>query len=169
MIISLLWLFTDSFLFLKQTLSEKNFMGVNEKISYSLFISGLLGATFYCLRSMYQRLGEAYTPISGDSQAPTIVLNIRVWFFWYVYRPIQGGVLALILLTLVNSKLLNLKSLDENSFTSLYTQIGIGFLAGLGSHELIHKIEEIIKVLFAKSKTTGSNSADKVKDNRGNQ
>ena len=40
---------------------------------------------------------------------------------------------------------------DENSFTSLYTQIALGFLAGLGSHELIHKIDEIIKVLFAKS------------------
>lgn len=167
LIVALSWLFTDSFYRIKLNLSEKNLMGLNEKVTYSLFMAGVLGATFYCLRAMYQRLGEAYTPIGGGDCQPNKVLNIKVWFFWYLYRPIQGGVLGLILLSLINSHLLTSKSVDENSLTSLYTQIAIGFLAGLGSHELIHKIDEIIKVLFAKSKIASSNSIQKVKENEG--
>lgn len=166
---SLLWLFTDAFYGFKINLRTKNLMDINEKVTYSLFMAGVLGATFYCLRAMYQRLAEAYTPISGRIAEPNKVLNIKVWFFWYLYRPIQGGVLALILLSLVNSHLLTAKNLDNNSFTELYTQIAVGFLAGLGSHELIHKIDEIIKVLFAKSKIAATNSKQKVKENNGEE
>lgn len=167
LIMAMLWLFTDSFLYVKLSLSEKNYMGLNEKVTYGLFMAGVLGGTFYCLRSLYQRLGEAYTPIGNKEAEPNKVLNIKVWFFWYLFRPLQGGVLALVLLSLINSHLLVVQKLDENSISSFYTQIAVGFLAGLGSHELIHKIEEIIKVIFAKSKLTGSNSEKKVKENNG--
>lgn len=167
LITSGLWLFTDSFLYVKLTLNEKNFMGLNEKVTYGLFMAGVLGGTFYCLRSMYQRLGEAYSPIGGKEPEPKKVLNIKVWLFWYVFRPLQSGVLALVLLSLVSSHLLVDPTLDEDALSSFYTQIAIGFLAGIGSHELIHKIEEIIKVMFAKSKITGSSSEQKVNENKG--
>lgn len=164
LLFSLCWLFSDAFLDIKITLKESNFMGLNEKVTYSLFLSGMLGATFYCLRGIYQRIGQAYTPINGVPE-PLKNFNIKAWLFWYLFRPLQGGVLALILLALVNSRLLTAPDLNESTINSFHTQIAIGFLAGFGSHELIHKIEEIIKVLFAKSKISGSNSEEKVKEN----
>lgn len=164
---STLWLFTDSFYHIKTSLSTSNLMGLNEKVTYGLFTAGMLGGSFYCLRGLYQRLGEAYTLISGEIPEPKKVLNIKVWLFWYLFRPIQGGILALILLSLVNSKLLVSNNLDSSSVGSFYTQVAVGFLAGFGSHELIHKIEEIIKVTFAKAKSSSSGSAQKVKENKG--
>ncbi|MNY10785.1 hypothetical protein D3C86_1437810 [compost metagenome] len=92
-------------------------------------------------------------------------INIKTWFFWYLYRPIQGGVLALILLSLLNSNLISIKQFTPENIKSYYTLISIGFLSGFGSHELIHKIEEIIKVVFAKAKLGASNAEAKVKDN----
>lgn len=141
---------------------------VNEMVTYGLFFSGALGGAFYCLRGLYQRLGEAYTPIDNKEPDPKKVFNVRVWFFWYLYRPIQGGVLALICLALFNSHLLSIKELDSSQLKSFYSLIAIGFLAGFGSHELIHKVQEIIQVVFAKSKVnTSSNSEKKVNENNG--
>jgi hypothetical protein len=167
MIFSVFWLFTNSFLEFKQGLTVHNFLKINENVTYGLFISGVLGGSFYCLRALYQRIGETYTPIDLGDANRSKGLNIKPWFFWYLYRPIQGGVLALILLALLNSKLLSISELDENALKSYFSLIGIGFLSGFGSHELIHKIQELISVLFAKSKIGSSNSSTKVKENNG--
>ena len=165
--ISLLWLFTNSFYAVKSRLSVLQAFEVNETITYGLFFSGMLGGSFYCLRAIYQRLGEAYTPVDGEATKPTVILNIKVWLFWYLYRPFQGGVLALILLTLINSNLMTIKTLDGETLKSFYGLVAVGFLAGFGSHELIHKIQEIIMVVFAKSKIKGTTSKEKVEENNG--
>ncbi len=167
MLFTLLWIFTNSFQSIKSNLTIISVFELNENITYGLFFSGVLGGTFYCLRGLYQRLGDAYTPLNNQTANPAGVLNIKVWFFWYLYRPIQGGVLALILLTLLNSNLISIKQISPDNLKSYYTLVAIGFLAGFGSHELIHKIEELIKVLFAKAKISSSNSSDKVKENNG--
>ena len=60
-------------------------------------------------------------------------LNMKPWFFWYLYRPVQGGVLALILLTLMNSQLITLQKLDAERLKSFYTLVAFGFLCGFGS------------------------------------
>lgn len=167
--ISILWLFTNSFKGYKHSLSKIDHLEINETVTYGLFFAGALGGAFYCLRGLYQRLGEAYTPVNGKEPDPKGVFNVKVWFFWYFYRPIQGGVLALICLALLNSSLLSIKELNSEQLKSFYTLIAVGFLAGFGSHELIHKVQEIIQVVFAKSKvTTSSNSETKVKENNGN-
>lgn len=166
LIISLLWLFTNSFRYFKSSLTSLTLLEVNETVTYGLFFSGLLGGSFYCLRGLYQRLGEAYTPVSNQVPTPNKTFNVKVWFFWYLYRPIQGGVLALILLSLINSDLISIKQLTEESLKSYYTLIAIGFLSGFGSHEVIHKIQEIIKIVFAKAMDTGSNSEQKIKENQ---
>lgn len=166
LIFSVLWLFTNSFQNYKKGLGYIEHIGINETITYGLFFSGILGGAFYCLRAMYQRLGEAYTPVSDKDEAePNKDLAIKVWVFWYIYRPIQGGVLALILLALINSNLLVLKELNADNVKSFYVLIALGFIAGFGSHEVIHKIYEIIRVVFAKSGIKESNSEDKVKEN----
>jgi hypothetical protein len=167
LLFSTLWLFTNNFSGIKNGLGNLEHIGVNETVTYGLFFSGVLGGSFYCLRAMYQRLGEAYTPIGANKTAPKDTLAIKVWLFWYFYRPIQGGVLALILMALVKSNLLVLQELTEDNFKSFYVLIALGFMAGFGSHEVIHKIYEIIKVVFAKSDIKASTSEDKVKENNG--
>ena len=162
---TIIWLFTNYFLENKKLLTSISELGVNEGVTYGLFFSGLLGGSFYCLRKFYQRLGDTFTPISPEPTNIARGINIKTWFFWYLYRPIQGGVLALILLSLLNSNLISIKQFTAENIKSYYALISIGFLSGFGSHELIHKIEEIIKVLFAKAKLGNSNAESKVKEN----
>lgn len=164
--ITALWIFTNAFGDFKKNLTEIVDFQVNEKITYGLFFSGVLGGSFYCLRAIYQRLGEAYTPVNSISN-PKQVFNIRVWFFWFLYRPLQGGVLALVILSLLNGNLLSIKQLTADNIKPFYGMVAVGFLAGFGSHELIHKIQELIQVLFAKGKIGSSTSEDKVKENNG--
>lgn len=165
LLFTILWLFTNFFKDYKTTLSSVTELSVNEGVTYGLFFSGLLGGSFYCLRKFYQRLGDTFTPISTQPNNLSRGINIKTWFFWYLYRPIQGGVLALILLSLLNSNLITIKQFTPENIKSYYTLISLGFLSGFGSHELIHKIEEIIKVLFAKAKLSSSNAETKVKEN----
>lgn len=169
LLFTLFWLFTNVFEGAKSGLSDLSDFSINENITYGLFLSGVLGGAFYCLRAVYQRLGEAYTPVDKEEGEikPNKIFNAKVWFFWFLYRPIQGGVLALILLTLVNSNLITMETISKESFKSYYTLISLGFLAGFGSHELIHKVQEVIQVLFAKSSIKPSDSKQKVKENKG--
>ena len=166
MFFTLLWIFTNVFKYNKSKLGNLELFDVNENVTYGLFLSGMLGGTFYCLRSLYQRLGETFTPIKAQKEGESNSLNMTTWFFWYFYRPIQGGVLSLILLVLTKSSLLKIGTSEDVNIDSYYTLIGFGFLAGFGAHELIHKIEEIIRVIFAKAKTSGSNSNDKTLENK---
>lgn len=165
LLFTIIWLFTNYFKEYKTTLSSVAELSVNEGVTYGLFFSGMLGGAFYCLRKFYQRLGDTFTPIAPDPNSLSRGINIKTWFFWYMYRPIQGGVLALILLSLLNSNLISIKQFTPENIKSYYTLISLGFLAGFGSHELIHKIEEIIKVVFAKAKLGASNAETKVKEN----
>lgn len=165
LLFTIVWLFTNYYKEYKTTLSSVAELSVNEGVTYGLFFSGMLGGAFYCLRKFYQRLGDTFTPIAPDPNSLSRGINIKTWFFWYLYRPIQGGVLALILLSLLNSNLISIKQFTPENIKSYYTLISLGFLSGFGSHELIHKIEEIIKVVFAKAKLGASNAETKVKEN----
>lgn len=164
LIVSILWLFTNQFADWKAGLSHLKSLQINENITYGLFLAGGLGGAFYCLRALYQRMGNAFTPIQPNDNPKS--LNMKVWIFWYLYRPIQGGVLALILLALTKGNLMKLES-DDFDFNSYYSLVALGFLSGFGAHELIHKIQELIQVLFAKSNQKSSNSEQKVKENNG--
>ena len=165
MFFSLIWIFTNQFKTIKDCLQPLQNFEINENVTYSLFLSGVLGGSFYCLRALYERLGQNFTPIIEAHKTDVDSFNIKVWFFWYIFRPIQGGVLALILLTLINSNLFTMEQLDTASMKSYYTLVSVGFLCGFGSHEVMHKIQEIIKVTFAKATNTSSNSEQKVKEN----
>ena len=171
--IALIWLFTTVFenwkISLFGSLTKENIL---VQFSY-FFFAGLIGGSFYCLRALYQRLSDAYTPQHIDSQKelpdPTIVFNVRVWLFWYIYRPLQGGILAVILVCLFNQGLIGLNGLETDNIGSIFFQVGIGFLVGFGTHEVINKIEEVIKVLFSKSSKVQSKprqaTQDKIKEN----
>jgi hypothetical protein len=165
MFFSLIWIFTNQFKSVKDNLQPLQNFEINENVTFSLFLAGVLGGSFYCLRALYERLGQNFTPVIDEHKTDVDTFNIKVWFFWYLYRPIQGAVLALIILTLINCNLFSQSELDAESMKSYYTLVSVGFLCGFGSHEVMHKIQEIIKVTFAKSIKTGSSSEQKVKEN----
>lgn len=163
---TLLWIFTNRFSESKKALTTITEFSINENVTYSLFFAGVLGGAFYCLRGLYHNLARVYTPVLDSEKENQRALNMKPWFFWYLYRPIQGGVLALILLALMNSQLITLQNLDAESLKSFYTLVALGFLCGFGSHEVIHKIQEVIQVVFAKAMDSGSNSEKKAKENQ---
>ncbi|MCT4615712.1 MAG: hypothetical protein N4A49_12645 [Marinifilaceae bacterium] len=167
LIISLLWIFTNSFSSIKSKLTIISNFNVNENVTYGMFLAGALGGSFYCLKALYQRIGETFTPVARENAEMGENMNMKAWIFWYLYRPIQAGVLALILLVFMKSNLINLGGNEDFDISHFYTLIGFGFLAGFGSHELIHKIIELIQVIFAKSNLKPNNSKDKIKENRG--
>ena len=162
--IALFWLFTtvleDNKVSIFGEITEDNIL---VQFSY-FFFAGLIGGAFYCLRALYQRLSDAYTPQYIDKVEdfpdPTIIFNVRVWLFWYIYRPLQGGILAVILICLFNQGLIGLNGLESENISSIYFQVGIGFLVGFGTHEVINKVEEVIKVLFSKSSNKQSKSRE---------
>ncbi|WP_196894086.1 hypothetical protein [Aureivirga marina] len=165
---SLLWLFTivlDRFKI--QIFGEPTSENIIIHFSY-FFFAGVIGGSFYCLRALYQRLGEAYTPSVINSKdelsGPNIIFNVQVWLFWYIYRPFQGGILAVILVCLFNQGLIGLNGLKLESINSIFFQVGIGFLVGFGTHEVINKLEEIIKVLFAKSSKNSKSLKEKTQE-----
>ncbi|MGK4567350.1 hypothetical protein [Flavobacterium sp. 3HN19-14] len=150
-IFSSLWIFTGSFPSLKSTLVDLTELQVNEKVTYTMFFAGALGGSFYCLRGIYQHLADAAKP------EPTVRFDIMTWFFWYLFRPLQSGVLALITLCLVKSDLMSGQKLTGDNLKSYYTLIAVGFLVGVGTHQVMQKIEELISVLFAKAQLKEKN------------
>lgn len=133
---------------------------MNLKLNYIIFYSGVLGGSFYCLRSVYLRLSIAYpeTLTARKIVHPARSFNVRVWFFWFVYRPFQGGILALVIICLINGKFLAGTNLSADGLNSIYTSVAVGFFAGFGSHEVIQKVQEIIAVVFAKSRAAEQSS-----------
>lgn len=156
-------LFTNIFDTFKQYILSDNKI---YSIIFHVFIAGLIGGASYSLRALYQNIGHSVTPINQKYYRP---LNIKVWFLWYFYRPLQGAVLAAIMICLFQHGFISLNTTNIETTESLYFQVGIGFLVGFGAHEVMGKIEEIIKVIFAKSnKKTNENSQDKVVSNSTN-
>lgn len=118
-------------------------------LSFSVFNAGMLGGAFYAARGLYRRL-------TSDGIQRTVEFeerfDIKVWFFWYAFRPLQGGVLAVIILSLLNAGFVGFSNVNEPDPQSLYFQISLGFLVGHGTHEVLKKIDEIIKVTFSTAK-----------------
>lgn len=131
-----------------------------KKIILIIFYSGIIGGAFYGMRALYRNLGHLKTPITKENNYNT---NFKCWILWYIFRPLQGGILSVVVFCLFKQGVLNLNLNDDSS---LYFQIGLGFLIGFGSHEVMQKIEEVIKVLFAKSNTYKSTPLDKVNENK---
>ena len=143
-------------------------------ILIALFACGAIGGASYCLKSIYERLSDAYTPNPAYTppsligKPPRVVFNIEIWFFWFLYRPVQSGVLAMVIVALINMGLFSFGGKDSSeNLNSIFFQLGLGFLVGYGTHEVLKKIEEIISVLFAR-KGSDSPSATVPKPEEGN-
>jgi magnesium-transporting ATPase (P-type) len=159
---SILWLFSARLDEFKIWLLGSANKETTEYILFSFFYSGVLGGSFYCLRGIYERLSDAYTAKieTKEKKHPKEIFNPSVWLFWYLYRPIQSGILAIVIICLFNQGLFDIKTTNAENTGSLYFQIGIGFLIGFGTHEVICKLEELIRVLFARSSNSKPGNSD---------
>lgn len=119
------------------------------RLSSSVAVAGWLGGSFYAATGLYRRLAANSEDRPSDFYRE---FNIKLWFFWYIFRPIQGSALAVIILALLNAGFVGLADLKSVNLQNLYFQVSLGFLVGYGTHEVLHKIDEIIKVTFATSK-----------------
>lgn len=149
-IFCLLWLFSKVFNEIKLNLFGEDTNHINYILSY-FFFSGVLGGLLYTGRAMYQRLGSFFTTLETSSQSVSQSFNIKIWLYWYLYRPFQAGVLSVITVSLFNSGFISLQNTDSLDISSLYFQVALGALVGFGTHEVLNKLEEVIKVLFAKT------------------
>lgn len=133
------------------------------ELSMKVLFSGCLGGAFYATRGLYRRLTSAGNSPQYEFRDR---LNIKIWFFWYLFRPIQGAILAVIIIALLNAGFVGLENIKTSQVPSLYFQISLGFLVGYGTHEVLKKIDDIIKVTFSSSvdsKERGVNEESKSK------
>lgn len=153
--LGMMWIFTGLFDNAKKVIFCSEFVKT-DLVSFSyLFFAGAVGGSAYCLRAIYMRLADAYPEndkMQNAEHDPTKIFNIKVWFFWYLYRPIQSGILAIVLICLFSQGILNIDSSNANDIKSIFFQFGVGFLIGFGTHEVINKIKDLIKNLFTTSK-----------------
>jgi hypothetical protein len=121
-------------------------------------MAGYLGGNFYATRALYRRLTS-----DGKNRFSEIEIkfDIKIWLFLvHIYCPFQAGILSLIILAMLNAGFVGLSNIKEPSTQTLYFQISLGFLVGFGLHEVLKKVEEIIKVTFSTSKHQPKESLD---------
>jgi hypothetical protein len=124
-------------------------------LSSTVFMAGFLGGSFYTATGLYRRL-------TNDGKKRKVEVEerfeIRIWFYWHVFRPFQGGILSLIILAMLNAGFVGLSNIKDPNTQTLYFQISLGFLVGFGTHEVLMKINEIIKVTFSTAKQDSKES-----------
>ena len=74
----MIWIFTNQFKSLKDNLQPLSNFEINENVTYSLFLTGALGGSFYCLRALYERLGQNFTPVIDEHKTDIDTFNIKV-------------------------------------------------------------------------------------------
>lgn len=118
------------------------------KILFSVFCSGLLGSTFFGLRSLYTKLTRQ---VAFDNVELTDPFRIKLWLATFMYKPFLGGALAVVVLAMLNAGFLSLAkeiNTSGDNTQSIYFQISFGFLVGFGANQVVKKIEEIVLITF---------------------
>ncbi len=85
------------------------------------------------------------------------------WFWWYIYRPFVGGILALIFYLIINGGFMSPVSGDSAKF---FVLLGISGLIGLFSNQALDRLGRIFDAIFAsvKAENTNDNKNSKDKD-----
>ena len=107
------------------------------KIYCFAFLGGMLGGTVFSMKWLYHSVAKY-----------TWNIDRRLW---RLLTPLLSSVIALIIVMLFNSDILN----SRNSYISVYKSFAVGFLAGYFSDSAIGKLTEIAQVLFGSSSAKG--------------
>ncbi|OFX42466.1 MAG: hypothetical protein A2046_08950 [Bacteroidetes bacterium GWA2_30_7] len=106
------------------------------KIYLFAFLGGMLGGTVFSMKWLYHSVAKN-----------TWNIDRRLW---RIITPLLSSAIALIVILLLNSGLLN-----TDSYSSIYKSFSVGFLAGYFSDSAIGKLTEIAQVLFGSTSTKG--------------
>lgn len=113
------------------------------QLTLIVFLAGTVGSSFYAIRRLYRRMIPA-----DKNRGMAEEFDIKRSFFWFLIRPIQGGVLSLIILSLIYAGFIGISD-EETNQDPLYFQVSLGFLVGYGMHRVLPKIDQIIDILFS--------------------
>jgi hypothetical protein len=113
------------------------------QLTLVVYLGGTVGSSFYAIRRLYRRM------IPSNKKGGNLEhFDIKCSFFWFLIRPIQGGVLSLIILSLFYAGFIGITA-DNAKQDPLYFPVSLGFLVGYGMHRVLPKIDQIIDILFS--------------------
>ena len=102
-------------------------------------LSGVVGSALHALQSFSVYLGKRRFYLS--------------WTLWYLYRPLIGGILGLLLYFVIRAGLMG----AANDAVSPYGVVAYGGLAGLFAKQAVEKLAELFATLF---RTAGDERID---------
>lgn len=111
-------------------------------ITYAFF-AGMLGSVIYAFRGFYQSIVET------DSSPKSF--NFK-WIFWYLIRPISGGILGFVVYALARAELVAFGLTTNISEQNNLMFFGTSFLAGFGFHDFAEFLSRKTKGLFNEKK-----------------
>lgn len=82
-------------------------------------------------------------------------LNIKIWWPWYVMRPVVGFLLGCAVILLAQVNLITIAHEDS----SVFFWIGLSILAGFGTPDVVDRLHKVSETLFATS-NNNSHSAN---------
>jgi len=131
------------------TMAQRNFdIGLESRLLLLVILAGALGGCVHVATSFVTYSGNRAMRAS--------------WFWWYMFRPIIGMAVALLLYFVVRGGLLLVGSQSED--LSPYGITGIAGLAGMFSKQAADKLREVFDNLF---KTSQGEGDDERKDKLG--
>ena len=107
----------------------------DQRLIILVLLAGGIGGMVHTLRS--------YVKFTGSRQLT------RSWIWWYVFRPVEGSIVALVFYLVVRAGL----TPDISSDSSAFGVVGLSTLVGMFSQQVVTKLKEIAETIFAKPKT----------------
>lgn len=137
-ILMLFWIWNNDIFAILQIQDRTAF----KTIAYTFF-AGVLGSVIYAFRGFYQSIAE-------PENSPK-AFNFK-WIFWYLIRPIAGGIFGFIVYALVRSELVAFGLTSKISEQNNLMFFGTSFLAGFGFHDFAEYLSSKVKKLFNEKK-----------------
>lgn len=104
-----------------------------------VFFAGVLGSVIYTFRGFYQSIVE-------PENSPK-AFNFK-WVFWYLIRPLAGGVFGFVTYAFIRAELLAFGLTSNISEQNNLMFFGTSFLAGFGFHDFAEYLSKKVKRLF---------------------
>jgi hypothetical protein len=137
-ILLLFWIWNDDIFNVLQVQDKTAF----KTITYTFF-AGVLGSVIYAFRGFYQSIVEP------DNSPKSF--NFK-WIFWYLIRPISGGIFGFVVYALARAELVAFGLTTSISEQNNLMFFGTSFLAGFGFHDFAEFLSRKTKSLFNEKK-----------------
>lgn len=133
-VLLLFWTWNNDTFNVLQVQAESTF----KTITYAFF-AGVLGSVMYAFRGFYQSITE-------PENSPK-AFNFK-WIFWYLIRPIAGGVFGFVVYAFARAQLVAFGLTTNISEQNNLMFFSLSFLAGFGFHDFAEYLSRKVKNLF---------------------